>query len=262
MTTDNVKGLDPYTRTALKQGISRRSLLSGTAAGAVGVGLLGLGDVAAAKPAAPAAGPEGLSAGARTEARRSPSCRSRSRSRTRTSRQTLTFDVVVVGAGASGVPAALSAAENGAKVAVIQKAPVRPVAGQHRLRHRPGQERQGRHRGARSRSSSADNNHRCNPALIRQWAYNSGEAVRWVIDRAKQGRLAGHRPGQRPAGRDPQGQRLQAELRHVVLRAEAVHHRRRHAPPGRSRPRRPASSSSTTCPPSNWCRTRPATSWA
>ena len=32
-----------------------------------------------------------------------------------------------------------------------------------------------------------DNNHRCNPKLIRQWAYNSGEAVRWVIDRAKQG---------------------------------------------------------------------------
>jgi len=33
----------------------------------------------------------------------------------------------------------------------------------------------------------ADNEHRCNPTLVRQWAYNSGEAVKWVIDRAKQG---------------------------------------------------------------------------
>ena len=36
-------------------------------------------------------------------------------------KETLTYDVVVVGAGASGVPAALSAFENGAKVAVLQK---------------------------------------------------------------------------------------------------------------------------------------------
>ena len=30
-----------------------------------------------------------------------------------------------------------------------------------------------------------DNAHRCHPGLVRQWAYNSGEAVSWVIDRAK-----------------------------------------------------------------------------
>jgi fumarate reductase flavoprotein subunit len=34
---------------------------------------------------------------------------------------TKTFDVVVIGAGASGVPAALSAFENGVTVAVLQK---------------------------------------------------------------------------------------------------------------------------------------------
>ena len=33
----------------------------------------------------------------------------------------------------------------------------------------------------------ADNNHRANPALLREWAYHSGEAVRWVIDRTKKG---------------------------------------------------------------------------
>jgi len=26
--------------------------------------------------------------------------------------------------------------------------------------------------------------HRSNPKLLREWAYNSGEAVSWVIDRA------------------------------------------------------------------------------
>jgi fumarate reductase flavoprotein subunit len=31
----------------------------------------------------------------------------------------------------------------------------------------------------------ADNNHRCNPALIPAWAYHSGEAVRWVIEHGK-----------------------------------------------------------------------------
>jgi len=30
-----------------------------------------------------------------------------------------------------------------------------------------------------------ENAHRCSPTLLREWAYNSGEAVSWVIDRAK-----------------------------------------------------------------------------
>jgi hypothetical protein len=34
----NLKGLDPYTRAAIEQGISRGSLLSGTAAGAAAIG--------------------------------------------------------------------------------------------------------------------------------------------------------------------------------------------------------------------------------
>jgi fumarate reductase flavoprotein subunit len=101
-------------------------------------------------------------------------------------KETLTFDVVVVGAGASGVPAALSAAENGAKVAVIQKHPM-PVS--------QGNTGSGIDLATSDKAGIEalvaklmnDNNHRCNPALLRQWAYHSGEAVKWVIDRAKQG---------------------------------------------------------------------------
>lgn len=101
-------------------------------------------------------------------------------------KETLTFDVVVVGAGASGVPAALSAAENGAKVAVIQKAPFALSQGNSgsginlEKSDKAGVE-------ALVARIVAANQHRCNPALTRQWAYNSGEAVRWVIDRAKKG---------------------------------------------------------------------------
>ena len=100
-------------------------------------------------------------------------------------KETKTFDVVIVGAGASGVPAALSAAEHGAKVAVLQKENIIVSQGNS---------------GAGIDLATSDpagiealvallmkeNAHRCNPRLLQQWAYNSGEAVTWVIDRAKQ----------------------------------------------------------------------------
>ena len=94
--------------------------------------------------------------------------------------------MVVVGAGAAGVPAALSAAESGASVAVLQKHPM-PVSqgntgsGIDLATSDPA--------GVEALVSKlmADNNHRANPALLREWAYHSGEAVRWVIDRTKKG---------------------------------------------------------------------------
>jgi len=101
-------------------------------------------------------------------------------------KETLTYDVVVIGAGASGVPAALSARENGATVAVVQKAPFALAQGNSGSgidlanSERAGVE-------ALVSRLVADNNHRCNPKLVQQWAYHSGEAVKWVIDRAKQG---------------------------------------------------------------------------
>jgi hypothetical protein len=178
----DTKGVDPYTKTVLATGISRRSLLSGVAAGAAGAGALGLGDAQAAK-AEKAAEQFGKSSdgGATLSFLKKPAPVA-----DKDLKETLTFDVVVVGAGAAGVPAALSARENGATVAVIQKAPFALSQGNSGTginldkSDKAGVE-------ALCARIVADSNHRCNPALIRQWAYNSGEAVHWVIDRAKKG---------------------------------------------------------------------------
>lgn len=180
------KGMDRYTEEVLEHGLSRRSFLSRTAIGAAGVGLLGLtGFTPKSAEAAPtdremefAKSSDG---GATLSFMPKPKPITDKQIKT-----TLTFDVVVVGAGASGVPAALSAAENGASVAVIQKQAM-PVSQGNTgsgidlaTSEQAGVE-------ALVAKLMTDNNHRCNPALLRQWAYNSGEAVKWVIDRAKQG---------------------------------------------------------------------------
>jgi len=96
---------------------------------------------------------------------------------------TESFDVIVVGAGASGIPAALSAHENGASVAVLQKENIAISQGNSgagvdlSTSDKAGIE-------ALVARLMKDNAHRCSPALLREWAYNSGEAVSWVIDRA------------------------------------------------------------------------------
>jgi len=94
-----------------------------------------------------------------------------------------TFDVVVIGAGASGVPAALSAFESGVTVAVLQKENIAISQGNSGAgidlanSDRAGVE-------ALVDRLMRDNAHRSNPKLLREWAYNSGEAVTWVVDRA------------------------------------------------------------------------------
>ncbi len=179
------KAAEQYTANVLQNGISRRSFLSRTAVGA-GVGLIGL---------------SGLS-GTRAEAAPIDECGEFAKSSDggatlqfmpkpeliteKDIAATKTFDVVVVGAGASGVPAALSAAENGAKVAVLQKQSIIVAQGNTgsgidlKTSDQAGIE-------ALVSRLIGDNDHRANPALIRSWAYNSGEAVSWVIDRAKKG---------------------------------------------------------------------------
>jgi succinate dehydrogenase/fumarate reductase flavoprotein subunit len=180
------KGIDRYTEDVLEHGISRRSFLSRTAIGAAGIGMLGLTGLASKNAeAAPAdKGPDfarSSDGGATLNFMPKPKPIADKDIKT-----TLTFDVIVVGAGASGVPAALSAAENGAKVAVIQKHPMPVSQGntgsgiELATSEKAGVE-------ALVARLMADSAHRCSPALIRQWAYNSGEAVKWVIDRAKQG---------------------------------------------------------------------------
>jgi succinate dehydrogenase/fumarate reductase flavoprotein subunit len=179
------RGTDPYTQQVLASGLSRRSFFAHSMAGAAGVGALGLAGLApvTARAAVDRTGdfarsPDG---GATLSFLPRPKPIAEA-----DIKETLSFDVVVVGAGASGVPAALAAAENGARVAVIQKHPM-PVS--------QGNTGSGIDLATSDRAGVealvarllADSAHRCNPALVRQWAYHSGEAVRWVIDRARRG---------------------------------------------------------------------------
>ncbi len=190
MSKDNSQGevgVDQYTENALQNGISRRSFMSRAAVGtAAGIGAIAL---------------SGLT-GQTAEAARLEECGEFAKSSDggatlnfmpkpepiadKDIASTTTFDVVVVGAGASGVPAALSAAENGAKVAVLQKQAIVVSQGNTgsgidlATSDKAGVE-------ALVARLINDNNHRCNPALLKSWAYNSGEAVSWVIDRALKG---------------------------------------------------------------------------
>jgi len=179
------KAVDQYTANVLQNGISRRRFLASTALGAAGLGMMGLGLT-------------GKNAEAATVEQFTEFAKSSDGGATlhfmpkpepiadKDIASTESYDVIVVGAGASGVPAALSAAENGAKVAVLQKHPIVVSQGNTgsgidlATSDKAGVE-------ALVALLMNDNNHRCNPALLRQWAYNSGEAVKWVINRAKKG---------------------------------------------------------------------------
>lgn len=98
--------------------------------------------------------------------------------------ETVECDVLVIGAGAAGTPAALSAAENGAKVVLLQK------------------ERTAMSHGNSAAGLNLDkcdpagiehlislvvkaNQHRSHRELVSNWAYNSGEALHWCMDRIK-----------------------------------------------------------------------------
>ena len=101
-------------------------------------------------------------------------------------KETKDYDVVVIGAGASGVPAALSAFEAGAKVALLQKESQAIAQGNSGS-------------GIDLATSNpadianlvsqliADSQHRPNRELVELWAQNSGEAVKWVIEKSLEG---------------------------------------------------------------------------
>lgn len=101
-------------------------------------------------------------------------------------KETKDYDVVVIGAGASGVPAALSAFEAGAKVALLQKESQAISQGNSGS-------------GIDLETSDpadianlvsrliADSQHRPDRELVELWAQNSGEAVKWVIEKSLEG---------------------------------------------------------------------------
>lgn len=96
---------------------------------------------------------------------------------------TRSYDVVVVGAGAAGVACALSAVENGASVAVLQKEPTAISQGNFcsgillDSSDPAGVE-------AIVSAYMLSNHHSSRREIIDIWAKNSGEAVTWLIDRA------------------------------------------------------------------------------
>ncbi|MDO6639059.1 FAD-binding protein [Shewanella sp. 5_MG-2023] len=176
------KVMDQYTKNVLQNGISRRSFLSRATMGTGAVAFAGLtGTSAFAETVDNQNLAKSSDGGATLDFMPRPKAIKDSQISS-----TQTFDVVVVGAGASGVPAALSAAESGAKVAVIQKQAIVVSQGNTgsgldiKNCDKAGVE-------ALVNRLLSDSAHRANPALLRKWAYNSGEAVSWVIDRTKKG---------------------------------------------------------------------------
>lgn len=177
------KEIDQYTASVLQNGISRRSFLTRAAVGSGSLAFAGLGIGIGSASAAPLqVGTEyGEIGGATLNFLPKPKPIADKDIAT-----TQTFDVVVVGAGASGVPAALSARESGATVACLQKQAI-PVS---QGNTGSGIDLKNSDKSAIEALVSrlmADNAHRSHPGLLRQWAYNSGEAVNWVMDRMKQG---------------------------------------------------------------------------
>lgn len=104
----------------------------------------------------------------------------------------LEYDVVVVGAGAAGVPAALSAAELGASVAVLQKAGKAVSQGNMAT----GLVLAESDAGGPARAVAellASNAHRSDRMLLEVWARRSGETMEWLVRRSAEG---GFRPSE------------------------------------------------------------------
>ena len=96
--------------------------------------------------------------------------------------ETLDYDVVVVGAGSAGIPAALSACEAGAKVALLQKESTaisqgNTASGIITDKSNPAAA------AALAQLLVKESAYRADPALIQVWIDNGGEAVKWVLDK-------------------------------------------------------------------------------
>jgi fumarate reductase flavoprotein subunit len=178
--------MDKYTEYTLRNGISRRSFLSRAAMVSCAAGLVGINGC---KPDSPSQElfEEGTIYGKSTDEGALLSFLQKPESIADSDiSKTEMFDVVIVGAGASGVPAALSALENGASVAVLQKENIAISQGNSGAGIDLSKSEQAGVEAIVARLMK-DNSHRCNHKLLRKWAYNSGEAVLWVIDRAEKG---------------------------------------------------------------------------
>ena len=100
--------------------------------------------------------------------------------------ETKDYDVVVVGAGVSGMAAAVSAAQAGAKVACVQKES--EPSSQGNMAASVDLEQTGEAGKQALLSFLTElNQHRSDRALLEAWADNSFEAIDWFRDLASQG---------------------------------------------------------------------------
>ncbi len=105
----------------------------------------------------------------------------------------VTADIVVVGAGAAGVPAAVTAAEAGSSVVVLQKQST--VVSQGNCGSgliRDQSDTDGLLRYVQQTNSLC--NWRADPELLKAYVMNSGEAVNWVYDRARLNGTSAEKP--------------------------------------------------------------------
>lgn len=98
--------------------------------------------------------------------------------------QTLDYDVVVVGAGASGVPAAISAAQAGATVALLQKGSTASSQGNTATGILLDQSDPAGVEAVVSKLL-ADHQYRGKREQVELWAKNSGEAITWIKELAE-----------------------------------------------------------------------------
>ena len=160
------------------ESISRRDLLKTTGVVAAGAAVASMANVCTAQAAT---GPEFVAEVAQPAFLAAPAPIP-----TDQIAETRDYDVVVVGAGAAGVPAALSALEAGAKVALLQKEATAVSQGNSGTgidlenSDPAGVE-------ALVSLEMKENAYRPDRKMLANWAWNSGEAVKWVIAKAQEG---------------------------------------------------------------------------
>lgn len=169
-------------------GITRRGFLKGATAGLAAAGSAGL--LAGCGPQEESAAPsaEATEASA-AEAAAAPSWREAPEPIADSDiAETISADIVVIGAGLSGVSAAMSAAESGASVVLLEKQPTYTFHGHHcgvigsKLHKEMGLEMD-KVEVVNTLMNWAGN--KPEQRLIKLWADRSGEAADWAIDMAE-----------------------------------------------------------------------------
>jgi fumarate reductase flavoprotein subunit len=107
-------------------------------------------------------------------------------------KQTLTFDVVVVGAGIAGLTAAASAAEAGAKVALIEKGPTFHTRGLHNAAFASRMQKQLGIQVDKEQviyTIMEFGGYRGDQRLVKLWADNCDQVMDWLLDLAQAAKI-------------------------------------------------------------------------